>query len=282
MATRKKSTATPKKKAAPKTSKSKELINWDEELAKFAEKAAATEKNVGGGNKFFSTQSGILSFDDSPIPGNEMVVIILDHVLENVYYEEAFDPDEPAPPTCFAFGYDEDEIGPHESVVEAGQNQSKDGCASCEHNQWESADKGRGKACRNIRRLALIRAGSIDKKSGEVELFEEPESFSTDIAFLKIPPTSITGYSGYVNQLKNGFGRPPFAVYTRIYIEPDPKTQFKIKFEALEKVDFSLLDAIKKKVDEAESIIQSPYSLEIREDPKPKSKAKAKSRKRKY
>src|SRR5690348_16945798 len=80
--------------------KSTAIAKWDEELAKFATQAAAMEVNAGGG-QFFSTQGGILSWMDSPIPGNQMAVIILDSIMENVYYESHYDPSTPSGPTCF-------------------------------------------------------------------------------------------------------------------------------------------------------------------------------------
>ena len=82
------------------------LVTWDEELARQAEIAASMEASAGGG-QFFSTKGGILSWQDSPLSGNQMAVIILDSILENVFYEGHYDPDAPQSPTCFAFSRDE-------------------------------------------------------------------------------------------------------------------------------------------------------------------------------
>ena len=140
------------------------LATWDEQLAQQAEVAAGMEKNVAGG-QFFSLRSATLSFNDAPITGNRMAVIILDGIMENVYYEGEFNADQANSPSCFAFGRDESTIAPHESVVAAGQAQHEQ-CQGCPHNEWGTADRGRGKACRNTRRLGLISAGNLDERSG--------------------------------------------------------------------------------------------------------------------
>jgi len=190
--------------------------------------------------------------------------------LENVYYESAFDPDNPAPPTCFAFGRSEDELRPHKTVVEAEQNQNdvcgragQDGC--CEHNEFGTAEKGRGKACRNVRRTALLAAGTFDK-AGSFTMFEDAEAFETStFGFLKIPVTSVKGYASYVKGLAESTRRPPWAFVTKIKVEPDAKTQVRVTFTALEAVPDELLAIIKKRVGEARALIEQPYPLEVEE-----------------
>ena len=62
------------------------VANYDEELAKLAGQSA-TLTDSGGGGRFFSTRAGVLQFDDAPLPGNQMCVIIGSWCLENVYYD---------------------------------------------------------------------------------------------------------------------------------------------------------------------------------------------------
>ena len=73
------------------TKKKNEVMKWDDELAKMAQVAADMEETVTG--QFFSLKGGILSWNDAPVPNNEMAVIILDSILENVFYEGAYDPE---------------------------------------------------------------------------------------------------------------------------------------------------------------------------------------------
>lgn len=264
-------------------SKSRELTTWDEKLAKEAEIFAAKEKS-GGGQQIFSTQGGTLKLQDVEFPNDEMAVIILDAMFENIYYGgEKYDPDDPQPPVCFALNHDEDEMSPHENVIKINQEQANS-CSDCEHNEWGSADTGRGKACKNTRRLAMIPCGKFDK-DGEFEPFESAEDFeSAGIAFMKLPATSITNYAKYIKQLFGALKRPPWAVMTRVALERDKKTQFKVTFEALDNVSDEFMDAVMQRREEAKASIDFPISLEKRDNGEGRKTASSNRRKnrRKY
>lgn len=232
------------------------IVKWDEELAKQAEVAAKMEENSGGG-QFFSVRAGVLSWNDAPVPDNQMGVIILDSILENVWYETEFDPDNPSGPSCFAFGRDEDGMTPHDNVVKAGTAQEGP-CKSCPMNEWGSADKGKGKACRNTRRLAMIPAGTF--RNGKFEPFEEVEHFEqTAFGFMKLPVTSVKGYASFVKQVASSLKRPPHGVVTRVKVVPDAKTQFKVTFEPIMNVPNEVLGAVFKRREEAMATIDFPY-----------------------
>ena len=265
------------------------MVNWDEELAKQAQIAAGMESNMGGG-QFFGLKSGILTWNDAPMPHNKMAVVIVDHVLENVFFEGQFDPDVVVPPTCFAFGRDEKTMRPHEAVVEAKQQMcGMSGlCQGCEMNEYGTAQTGRGKACRNTRRLAMIPAG-LTTKQGEIELFEDVDHYkSAELGFMKLPVTSTRGYATYVKQLATALKRPPHGVITLVKVIPDPQSQFRVTFELLEPLANELIGVAMERNAATKELIEFPYSLEMREQ-KPKGKpargaaakpaAKAKGRK---
>lgn len=245
-----------------------EVANYDEELAALAGQSA-TLTDSGGGGKFFSTRAGVLQFDDTPLPGNQVCAIVAAWCLENVFYEGAFDADNRTPPTCFAFCKnpdEKDEMGPHEKVYEddAFEAQSE-ACSDCPKNEWGSAETGRGKACSNRRRLAILPAGtytSAGRNGGyELELIEDEEHFRTaDAGFLKIPVMSGKGFDNYVKDVAEQFKRPLFAVYTRIYLTPDPKSQFKVNFELIEPVtDNAVLAALMDRYKRLHDEIDFPY-----------------------
>lgn len=242
------------------------LIKWEEQLAQEAQLLAKSEASLLGG-KWFSTRNGVLSFNDNPMPNNEMVVIVLESRHENVFYEGRFDPENPSPPSCFAINKLDDDMVPHEVVEDPQSND----CAQCPNNQWGSADVGRGKACRNIRRLAMIPAGTIGE-DGSCELIDDPAHFQTaEIACMKIPPTSIKGFASFVNQLAQTMRRPPAAVYTRVYLE-DTETAFRVNFEALGPVPGELLDVIMARREDAGNMLEQPYDMTEREPPAPKGR----------
>lgn len=268
-------------------SKSNALVKWDEELAKQAEVAAGMEANTGGG-QFFSLRSGILSWQDAPLPNNQMAVVILDSILENVFYEGKYDPDTPQSPTCFAFGREEKTLAPHTIVIEAGNAQcgASGLCDGCEMNEWGSSDVGRGKACRNTRRLAMIPAGTFNQ-AGKFELIDDEEHFaSTAIGFMKLPVTSVKGYASFVKQVAGALRRPPFGIVTKVKVVPDPKSQFKVVFEPIMNLPDELMSAIMQRHEEAKSTIDFPYQPNDEEAPPPPkrgSRAAAKpARGRKY
>lgn len=245
---------------AAKATETKALVNYDEELAKQAAAAADQEKNVGGGS-FFSTRAGVLSVDGQSMPGNEMAVLIVDGILENVFYAGKFDPEEMESPTCFAFGRDEADMAPHLNVQQNGTAQSAT-CKGCEKNEFGSSDTGKGKACGNRRRLALLPAGAFDKRSGEFTPILDPAHYTgTDMRYLKVPPTSIGAYAAYVKNLSAALKRPPHGVFTRISLAPHPKKQFEVKFEALMPAPSEVLGAIMERHKQEMDLIEFPYQV---------------------
>lgn len=264
------------KTATKKTSSSTAVAKWDEELARQAAVAAATEESTATG-QFFSLKSGVLSFNDAPLPNNEMAVVILDGILENVFYEGKYDSDNPQGPTCFAFGREEKTMEPHKIVIENGNSQAgaSGQCAGCEMNEWGSADTGRGKACRNTRRLAMIPAGTFE--NGKFKAFTDEEQFeNAGIAYMKLPVTSVKGYAAFVKQIAGALKRPPHAVFTKVSVRPDPSSQFKVVFEPLASISDDLLGIIMQRHEEAVASIDFPYTpFEEQERPAPKRGAKA-------
>lgn len=259
--------------ATRKTSKSKAMTNWDAELAAAAEIAAGMEANSGGGS-FFSAKNGVLSWQDNPLPNNEVYAIILDHIFETVYYEGPYDPDTPQSPTAFAFGRDESEMRWHEN---SDPEFAGELCSESEVCEWGSADTGRGKAARETRRLALIPAGQTDR-SGELEIFEDVDHYAkTEIGYMKLPVTSVKGFASFVKQVAGALKRPPFGIVTKISVVPDAKTQFRVVFEAIEKVSDDLMQTIMERREEAVASIDFPYTRDENEEPAPKKKPARKS-----
>ena len=242
-----------------------EVTKYDERFAEMADNYAGSE-HVGG--DFLSTQGGILSFDDEPMPGNQMAVVILDVVQERTYYTSKYDPARPVnlPPVCYAFGRGDEEMAPHPSM-QSGPDYfvpQSDECATCPFNEWGSADTGRGKACSERRRMAVLPAGYYEGRRGskdlDLHLFTEEEHYAkADIAFLKIPVMSVKDWARYVTQLAANLRRPPLAVVTRVYIEPDPKSQFRVKFDLIEEIPPELFDVVMKRHEEAKAGIVFGY-----------------------
>lgn len=246
--------------------KTTEVAHWKEELAAQAKAAVASEETAGsGGGRFFSMRAGVLKFDDAALPGNQMAVVILDSIMENLYYEDKFDADQKTPPTCFAFGRDAETMEPHDKVDEHEEfTRQSATCAECPQNEWGSAETGRGKACSNRRRLSVIPAGTyrpLGRGGGfELALEDDQEHFrKAEEAFLKLPVTSVKGFAGYLKSTAEQFGLPLHAVFTRVYLEPDTKSQFKVNFELIEMVPDELMPTIMARHATAAKGIDFPY-----------------------
>lgn len=269
------------------------VANYDEELARLAGQSA-TLTDSGGGGRLFSTRAGVLQFDDTPLPGNQMCVIIAAWCLENVYYEGAFDAENRTPPTCFAFCKnpdEKDEMGPPDIVdKEDVFERQADSCSECAQNEWGSASQGRGKACSNRRRLAILPAGtykSAGRNGGfELEVIDDAEHFATaEAGYLKIPVMSGKGFDNYVKDIASGLPdgkpRPLFAVYTRVYLTPDPKSQFKVNFELIEPVqDLAVLGVLMERYRKLHEEIDFPYTpFQEEEAPQQQSRSAAANKK---
>lgn len=239
-----KDAATKTAKTTAKKATGTAVAKWDEELASLAQRAKGLEDSVSGGN-FISTKGGRLQYQGAEIPGNTMNVIIVEHILENHMYEGRFDPDTPQSPICFAFGEDEDEMSPHEKA-ESPQHET---CKGCPFNEFGTADTGKGKACKNIRRLALIPEDGME----DIE--------AAELAMIKVPVTSVKGWAGYVRQLADSMGRPPLGVITELSLVPDPKSQFKMQFKCVEKIeDGDVIQALIAKREQANTDLRIPYA----------------------
>jgi len=248
----------------------KGLIKWDEEMAKQAEIAAGMEASSGGG-KFFSLKAGLLSYNNAPLPGNQMAVVILDGILENVHYAGKFEEGNPSSPDCYAFGRDEKAMTPHPNVIEAGTQQAE-GCIGCPLNEWGSADTGKGKACRNTRRLAMVSAGTFDQQGRfQAKLDDLTEQ---EMAFMKLPVTSIKGYAAYVKGLAASHKRPPHGMITKVRVVPDTQTQFKVLFEAIAPIGNENMELVMSLHEQAKAAIEFPYqAYEAPAAPAPRGRA---------
>jgi len=224
-------------------------------MAAAASRQAAVEKPVGL-NKSISIRGGILSIDDTPVPDNELDVVVLCAVHENQMFDGPFNPNSPQVPMCYSFG-DPDAEDPEATMVpheKAKQPQDEgNGCAGCWANEMGSADVGRGKACKNVRRLAVVTSDALDS-AADLEVAE--------VRTLKVPVMSVKGWASYVrSKLSEELNRPAWGVVTTIKVVPDAKSQFKITFQFKELINFDqdLYDALKSKIREVTPNLIAPY-----------------------
>lgn len=265
--------ATTKERAAPAKKTTTAVVKWDERLAAKAKAAQKVASSIGGGSgNFLSFKGGKLSFKDARMPDDQMECIVLAAVTENNWFKDKFNPKVPQSPTCYAFGSpdgDDENMGPHEAVKKAGNSQSETGrCADCQHNEWGSAETGRGKACKNQVRLALIPASVLQEADPEAAIKK------AEIAYAKLPVTSGKNWSGYVNQL----GDKHFLQFvTRLSVVADGDDYFHTEFEAVEEISGKAIGALVERSDAEEARIGFAYP-EFAEESKPQGRGAAGAR----
>lgn len=201
-----------------------QLALFEDQLAKMAMETVKAEQ-AGLSATFLSTQGGTLKYRGNPITDNKLACVILAAPVERLYYDSRYDPTKIVGPKCFAIANVATGMGPAPNV----ESPCHTTCEGCPKNEWGSAaNGGKGKACRETRRLLLIPADSI----ATVAAVEAAE-----VAALRPPVTSLKNYATYVQTIAATMKRPPLAVITEIAVVPDPKTQFKVTFTAVKALD---------------------------------------------
>lgn len=235
----------------------KEVVNYDAYFAHEREAQILRAMAVTT-NNFFSIKSGVLSYAGQPIPDNQMAVLVLADIFENVNYIDDFDPEYPENPDCFAFGEVPSDMAPHENVFKAG-TQHNDQCIGCPMNEFGSAERGRGKHCKNIVRLAVISCGSLNK--GAYKQFTKPELLqAAPIGFLKVPVTSVKAWTAFSISSAEALQAASQLIATRIKVVPDAAHQFAVTFEALGVMPQAFYPVIHQKGQEAKKTIYNPYA----------------------
>ena len=106
---------------------------------------------------------------ENPDAVKEVVGVIVDHHPVNAYWADKY-AGANNPPDCSSM---DGKVG-----IDADGNRKP--CNSCQYNQWGSAEDGRGKACKNMHRVYILREGEMLP------------------LLLTLPPTSLKNLSDYL------------------------------------------------------------------------------------
>jgi hypothetical protein len=220
------------------------------QLATHAKDVAATEKVQSGA---MSLRAGVMQWQGKPVPGNRMQVIVLASSYENMYYPKAFDPNNISSPVCFAQSLQDGDLTPHENSVD----KQHETCKGCWAHEWSSDPKGgRGKACKQVRKLALIPA------------YEDEEEIATaEMATLRVPVMSVKNWSGYASERATVDGLPYFVFNTEISVVPDPRSQFQVHFNKVGVLpNENVVAAVMARRAQADQLLLTPYEPAKEED----------------
>ena len=113
-------------------------------------------------------------------------------------------------------------------------------------------DGGKGKACRNSRRIAILPADVLQK--------DVPAIGKTKVVIAKIPATSIKNFSSYVTQCAKVLEVPPFAVVTQMSTAPHPTSLFTVNWKIQDEIkNQDALEALYAKRADIAAIMVQPY-----------------------
>ena len=197
MATAKKTnTVKPGTAVAVKKASSGAVVNIMDALRAQAE-ANASRVEPGGGKSIRIGQDKSFTLPDGTKTREALQLVVVDFVSRNEYYEGAYNKDEIVPPACFAIHPEPKQLAPSAN----SPDKQCDDCASCPMNQFGSAPSGTGKACKNTRLLAVLPPDADDE---------------TEIWTLKVSPTGIKAFDGFVAGVNRTFQLPPVGVVVTV------------------------------------------------------------------
>lgn len=130
---------------------------------------------------------------DNPEAVKELQGVILDDHAVNAFWQVKYN-GENNPPDCASLD------GSKGIVRDTGEIVA---CNTCPYNVFGSAEDGRGKACKNMRRVYLLQQGNVFP------------------LLLTVPPTGLKNFSDYKGQRIVGKGRRSYQVLTKVTLTKD-------------------------------------------------------------
>lgn len=193
-----------KKKAIRKTSASTAMVSMADFEKQMAAQAETDSARVGTGSDgaFMSIKGGKFTFQEADL-GNELEVVILGFVHEKAYYDGNYDPDVLTAPACFAVADNMDDLAPYKGVAK----EQASACAECWADEFGTAATGRGKACRDFRKIMFISTEDLDAEPANIQ-----------IALQRVPPTSIKNFDKFIKGIGKVNKRPSYGVITNMTV----------------------------------------------------------------
>lgn len=229
--------------------KGTEVADWQTLLKGSAAKQVKAAEALTTGSIMVSFKGAVLSIGGMQRRNNSADVIVLAIMNERAFYEGKYDPDSPRTPVCYAYGEVDGgmPISPHDESSKP-QNET---CKGCEHAEWGTADVGRGQACRQTVKLALI---ALPEQGKPTALDLE----KSDINYARIPPTSLKAVKVYLDWL-GAQQSATFAHVTKLEVRPSSKSIFTVHLTPEQEILPAWRPAVAARVHEAMKAIEAPY-----------------------
>lgn len=165
--------------------------------AEIKQELEAASRTIDPPSNFkISTKGKMFTLPDGTSSRGPMEAVILDYRTVHNYYKGTYNPQTPEAPSCFAISKEVEGMKPSSNAPDPAH----ENCAECPYNQWKSAPTGKGKACKNIRRLALVPANATPDNRPMI---------------IDVSPTALKFFDGFVTKLTK-LGMIPAQVIAKI------------------------------------------------------------------
>lgn len=127
---------------------------------------------------------------ENPDAEKEIVGVIVDHHPVNAYWQDKYSGAN-NPPDCASM----------DGKIGVDQDGNRKPCNSCPMNEWGTAEDGRGKACKNMHRVYILREGEMLP------------------LLLTLPPTSLKNLSDYLGLRIVSKGLRSYGVVSKVSLK---------------------------------------------------------------
>jgi hypothetical protein len=175
--------------------------------AQFADEVAALQKRIAApsGDRIKCNKDKTFSLPNGDSL-EELDALIVDFCAASFYYETGYNENNVVPPTCFALGLEPAGLVPSDN----SPDKQCEACAGCWANQFKSASNGRGKACGNVRLLAVL------PPDADAE---------TPMMILKVSSTGLKSFDSHAATVARTFNAPVRGVITKITFDQNSDFQ---------------------------------------------------------
>lgn len=195
--------------------------------------------------------------------GTEMSVVIVGSSREQAYFDSPYDRDSTMVPACFSISEKAFQSGNIVAPHEESPAPQSDSCNVCPLGAWTNGEKP---LCKTGLRLALLAYG--DKLS------------YTEMAFIKLPPTSIKAFNKFVTKATSTSGLPLGLIVVDLSFDDEvdvPKLEFQRSTNVLSEEEMTkCLDIMEDK--NTSDLLNKPYNTSGYEEPSNKGNSNRRSK----
>lgn len=198
------------------------LVQYEEQLKR--ELAGLRDNVEAPSSNRISTKGKIFKLPDGRTHPGPLLAVVLDFIGINQYWKGVYNPNVRAPADCYAINKVLKDLAPpvrdpQNPKAAFVANPQAVRCEICPQNKWGTGVNGKGKACKNQRRMIIV-APDFDEKSQPMTL--------------QIPPTATTHWDKFVLDVASDGQMMPIQVITEISFDPNkdyPTLLFKLHEE---------------------------------------------------